>query len=139
MDVLGLNRMLTDIVRLKNKLASMSYNDEAYDDIEDELHDLEDELNGEFGEYLEDTLMDIHDDLGSDSEILLPTAYLAEEYISNGKDEVGDTLFSVPVGSGIHIETDKDGLQQQLLLLPTPARFAVYTNGRFEKVVWKGK
>ena len=139
MDVLGLNRMLTDIVRLKNKLASMTYNDEAYDDIEDELHELEDELNEEFGEYLEDVLMDIHDDLGSDSEILLPTAYLADKYVAAGEDETGDALFKIPQGSGTYIENDNDGVNQQLLLLPTPARFALYNNGRFEKVVWKAK
>jgi hypothetical protein len=139
MDVLVLNRMLTDIVRLKNKLASMTYSDEAYDGVEDELHELEDEFNDEFGEYFEDVLIDVHDDLSSDSEVLLPTAYLADKYVAAGEDESGDALFKVPKGSGTYIENDNDAVSQQLLLLPTPARFALYNNGKFEKVIWKAK
>tara|TARA_B100000809_G_C15101634_1_gene517140 strand:- start:676 stop:1101 length:426 start_codon:yes stop_codon:yes gene_type:complete len=140
MDLVNLNKVLTDIVRLKNKLASMSYNDEAYDGVEDQLHELEDEFNEEFGEYLEDILIDLHDSLKSESDILLPTAYLAEKYVSAGEDESGDALFQIPKGSGVFVDSDNDGVvNQQLLLLPTPARFAIYNNGKFEGIVWKSK
>lgn len=136
MDNATLNKMLTDIVRLRNKLSSMTYNDESYDDIEDELHEIEDDFNEEYGETLEDVLIDIHDDLGSDSEILLPTSYLAESYVTSGEDEKGNPLFKVPGGSGTYIENDKDGENTQLLLLPTPARFALINNGRYQGILW---
>ena len=136
MDTASLNKTLTDIVRLKNKLASMSYSDEDYDKIEDDLHDLEDDFNDKFGETLEDVLIDIHDELGSDSEILLPTSYLAEKYDTSGKDEKGHPLFKVPKGSGTYIENDKDAENTQLLLLPTPARFALINNGRYKGILW---
>lgn len=139
MDIVALNKVLTDIVRLKNKLASMDYSDESYDDIEDELHDLEDEFNEGFGEALEDVLIDLHEDLGSDSEVLLPTAYMAEQYVAAGEDANGNAMFKIPKGSGTYIENDNDQVSQQLLLIPTPARFAVYTNGKFEGVVWTAK
>ncbi|MDB4835123.1 hypothetical protein OAH12_00900 [Cyclobacteriaceae bacterium] len=139
MDIANLNKILTDIVRLKNKLGAMSYSDETYDDIEDELHDLEDEFNGEFGEYMEDVLIDVHEELGSDSEILLPTAYLAEKYETSGEDENGHPLFKVPGGSGTYVENDNDADNQQLLLLPTPARFALINNRKYKGILWTCK
>jgi hypothetical protein len=84
-------------------------------------------------------LIDLHDSLKSESEILLPTAYLAEKYVPAGEDESGDALFQIPKGSGVFVDSDNDGVNQQLLLLPTPARFAIYNNGKFEGIVWKSK
>ena len=45
------------------------------------MHDLEDDLNEEFGDELESQLEDIYTKLESDNEVLLPSAYLANKYI----------------------------------------------------------
>ncbi len=123
MDLVTLNKMLTDIVRFKNKLSAMDYSNEAYDAIEDELHEIEDEFNEEFGEYLEDVLIDIHEDLATDSEILLPTAYLADKYVPAGEDKDGDALFQIPSGSGVYIENDDDKVKPTIVIVTNPSSF----------------
>jgi hypothetical protein len=56
MNTENLNKQLVALIEKKQALGKLSYNDERYDDIEEELHDLEDDFNEEFGPYLEDVL-----------------------------------------------------------------------------------
>ena len=77
MNVNALNKSIVAILEKKQQLNSIDYNDARYDDLEEELHDLEDDFNEEYGDYLEDVLEDVHGKLKSDADILLPTAYLA--------------------------------------------------------------
>jgi hypothetical protein len=44
MDINKLNQDLVELVSRKNLLASIDYNDQAYDQVEEELHDFEDEF-----------------------------------------------------------------------------------------------
>ena len=59
MDFKELDKSLSDILVLRTKLTKLSYSDEAYDEVEDELHDLEDELVDEYGDALEEIVGDI--------------------------------------------------------------------------------
>ena len=49
------------ILEKRLELSQLTYADEKYDDIEEELHDLEDDFNDEYGTELENLLDSIHD------------------------------------------------------------------------------
>ena len=71
-----LNRALVALIEKKAELHTLKYDDARYDDVEEALHDLEDDFNDEYGDYLETALDKVHTDLQSDTDVLLPTAYL---------------------------------------------------------------
>ncbi|MCC5945485.1 MAG: hypothetical protein JJT94_11165, partial [Bernardetiaceae bacterium] len=56
-----LNRLVLEMVKLRNRIDGMDYNDPTYDKLEEELHDIEDEFVDEYGEILEDALEDIYE------------------------------------------------------------------------------
>ena len=47
-DDIKLNRQLSEIVDLRNELEKLSYSDDSYDGVEDQLHEVEDDFNEEF-------------------------------------------------------------------------------------------
>jgi len=51
MDIKALDKALQVIIQKKDALEKISYNDPTYDDLEEELHDLEDDFQEEYGEY----------------------------------------------------------------------------------------
>ena len=71
-----LNRALVALIEKKAELHTLKYDDARYDDVEEALHDLEDDFNDEYGDFLETALDKVHTDLKSDTDVLLPTAYL---------------------------------------------------------------
>jgi hypothetical protein len=48
-----LDKELTEIVEKRNHLAGMDYNHKDYDELEEELHDLEDDFNENYEATLE--------------------------------------------------------------------------------------
>jgi hypothetical protein len=62
MDTKELDKALLAIVEKKNLLSTLNYNDENYDLVEEELHELEDDFIDEYGEYLEDALGLVHEE-----------------------------------------------------------------------------
>lgn len=132
MNANALNSSLVAIIQKKDELNALDYNDERYDDIEEELHDLEDDFNEEFGDYLEDALEEVHGKLRSDADILLPSAYLpsslkGEHVGPNGEKE------------GVWIESDEfPGVEMRLVLAANPARFVVLI-GDQERELWRAE
>ncbi len=127
MNATDLNAALVKLVEKKHELAQLAYNDTRYDDVEEELHDLEDTFNEEYGEYLEEALDGVHRRLRSDTDVLLPTAYLPSSGIAvaPGPKE------------GVWIDSeDFPGKKAYLTLVPNPTRFLV-TSGPERKEVWK--
>ena len=107
----------------------MDYNDARYDDIEEELHDLEDDFNETYGDYLEDVLEDVHGKIKSDADILLPTAYIASSL--DGKElEEGEE------SEGVWVESDKfPGVEMRLVLVANPPRVLLILSDQ-ERVLW---
>ncbi|MCG8475472.1 MAG: hypothetical protein MI784_08370 [Cytophagales bacterium] len=135
MDKKKLNETLIEIAELKNKLASTDYNDASYDDMEEELHDLEDEFMDEFGDILEDILSDIHEELCPDSEVLMPIAYLANQYT-----QISDDEFALPASEGVIVDAEAeeyDGKLVRLAIVPGPARIEISSSSKARKVIWK--
>jgi hypothetical protein len=124
-----LNSAIVAILEKKQELNSLDYNDERYDDIEEELHDLEDDFNEEYGDYLEDAFEEVHNKIKSDADILLPTAYLASSL--DGR-EIEDKETS----EGVWVESDSfPGVEMRLVLVANPPRILLVLADQ-ERVLW---
>src|SRR5690348_8862956 len=119
MNVKELDAELKEIEKAKAELDKLDYNDPKYDDLEEQLHDLEDSLQDKHGEYLEDVLQTIHDDLCPDNDVLMPIAYL---------------------GKGVPVEADKyPGKETKLTLQPGPPRIVLTIGKDKQEVIWTAK
>ena len=119
MDIKALDKALQEIVAKRAELEKIDYNNPKYDDLEEQLHDLEDAFQVKYGEYLEEALQDIHDDLCPDNDVLMPIAYL---------------------GKGIYVEADKyPGKETKLVLQPNPPRIVLTIGKDKQEVMWTAK
>jgi hypothetical protein len=135
MDIEQLNRDFEAIVEKKLELSKLDYSSETYDDIEEQLHDLEDDLVDNYGEYLEDVLHEIHDEYCPDNDVLLPTAYMAKAYI---KKEDGS--YDVTTDQGVIVDVDDyPGKLSRLVFLPNPIRIVLMVENELGLEVWNGQ
>jgi hypothetical protein len=131
MDLVALDSELQKLVLKKNELSVMDYGNEAYDDIEEELHDMEDDFSEKFGTYLEEAFYDVHDEFCPDSDVLMPIAYLGKKY------EVKDEEFDVTFNEGVYVEMDDyPDLDTKLVLLPNPTRIMLQISKEERNIVW---
>lgn len=129
---------LTKIVQQRNQLSALEYSDENYDDIEEQLHDSEDDFNENYEEVLAPELEKIYSKLKSDSDVLLPTAYLANYYQEMLPDAKGSITYAVSGAQGVPIESDQLGkVDLRIVLVPNPIRFVLLINGKQLKELWK--
>jgi hypothetical protein len=119
MDVKALDKALQEILKKKEELSKINYNNPKYDDLEEQLHDLEDDFQEEYGEYLEEAFQHIHDELCPENDVLMPIAYL---------------------GKGVPVEVDKyDGKDTRLILATNPPRIVLTIGKDKQEVVWTAK
>jgi hypothetical protein len=131
MNIQELNTRLVTIIQKKQELSKLPYNDNRYDDVEEELHDMEDEFNDNFGEYLEDVLGDVHLKVCPDTDVLLPTAYLPEALNAEGQVEVTGK-------EGVWVEADAyPNKEARLLLVPNPTRLILSVGKNVREEVWQ--
>lgn len=125
-----LNRALITLIEKKQELHKLSYDNPRYDDIEEELHDLEDDFNDEYGPYLEEVLEKVHEKLCPDTDVLLPTAYLPN-------DIGGDTDYLPSHKEGVWVDSDEfPGKEARLVLVPNPTRIILSVGKKVRKEVW---
>jgi len=136
-NVESLDQALVKLVEKKNMLSQLNYNDTNYDQIEEELHDLEDDFIDEYGDYLDDVLADVHDELCPDNDVLLPIAYLANKYVK--KEDNGQVSYHAADG-GVLVDVDEypDKLTR-LVLVPKPTRLVLQIGKNHEEQVWKAE
>jgi len=135
MDIKELDKAIQEIAIRRNELKKIDYNNPKYDDLEEELHDLEDSLHVKFGEYLEDVLQDVHDKYCPDTDVLYPIAYLAKSYTINDKNE-----FSVATSEGVFVEVDSiPGKDTKLVIVPNPIRVILNVGKDQQQIVWTAK
>lgn len=135
-----LDKELTEIVEKKNQLSAMDYSDEHYDDLEEAIHDLEDDFNEKYEEILEKEFEKIYAKLKSDTDILLPSAYIANVYKPVLPDANGIVTFEVTGRQGVPIESDQfDRQDVRLVLVPNPVRILMIINGKALKDLWKSR
>ena len=138
MDIKALDAALISIVEKKNQLSTIDYNDEAYDHIEEELHQLEDDFGEKFGDYVEDALHYVHDEFCPDNDVLLPIAYLANKYLETGINSDGSTAFDVEINEGVIVDVDDfPGKETRLVLLPSPTRIILQVGKDQREEVWQ--
>ncbi len=119
MDIKALDAALQAIETKRDQLGKLDYNNPQYDDLEEQLHDLEDDFQDNYGEYLEDALQKVHEEICPDSEVLLPIAY---------------------VGKGVFVEVDKyPGKDTKLILASNPTRILFKVGKEKQEVVWTAK
>ena len=135
-----LDQLLTEIVQQRNQLSQLEYSDENYDDLEEQLHDLEDDFNEEYEEVLAPELEKIYTKLKSDTDVLLPTAYLANSYKEMQADAKGIVTYEVSGAQGVPVESDQLGkVDLRIVLVPNPARFVLLVNGNQLKELWRSR
>jgi hypothetical protein len=135
-----IDQELTIIVQQRNQLSALEYSDENYDDLEEQLHDLEDDFNENYEDILEPELEKIYSKLKSDSDVLLPTAYLANYYQEMLPDAKGSITYEVSGDQGVPIESDQLGkVDLRIVLIPNPTRFVLLINGKQLKELWKSR
>ena len=119
MDIKALDKALQEIVKKREELGKIDYNNPKYDDLEEQLHDLEDAFQDNFGDYVEEALQNVHDQYCPDNDILMPIAYL---------------------GKGVFVEADKfPGKETRLTLVPGPTRIVLSIGKDKNEVVWTAK
>jgi len=132
MDTKALDKAIQGIAIKRNELKKIDYNNPKYDDLEEELHDLEDALHVKYGEYLEEVLQEVHDKLSPDTDVLFPTAYLAKTYHIGTNNE-----FSVATTEGVFVEVDSiPGKETKLVIVPNPLRIILNVGKEKQEVVW---
>ena len=137
MNTEALDKALSQLVEKKIALSHLTYNDQQYDIVEEELHDLEDDLVETYGDHLEDVLADVHDELCPDNEVLLPIAYIANDY--EKVEENGATTYRA-TGGGVIVDVDEYPNQlTRLVLVPAPTRLVLQIGQKNEEVVWKAE
>jgi hypothetical protein len=118
MDVKALDKAIQEIVTKRAELDKIDYNNPKYDDLEEELHDLEDDFQEEYGDYLEEALQDVHDQLCPDNDVLMPIAYI----------------------KGVPVEVEKyEGKDTKLVLAPNPVRLVLSVGKDKQEIVWTAK
>ena len=140
MDIQALDKALTALVEKKNQLAGLDYNDPKYDEAEEQLHDMEDDFQQQFGEYLEDALHVVHDDICPDNDVLLPIAYLADKYNKVGEKPDGSPLWDTEMKEGVLVDVDDyPGKPARLVFVPNPTRLMLAVSGVGKEEVWVAK
>lgn len=140
MDIQNLNQALSVLVEKNNELNALDYNDDNYDRVEEELHDLEDDFLDTYGDFLDDVLRDVHDEYCPDSDVLLAIAYLAKKYQKVDKNEDGSDRYEVGPNEGVLVDADEYPNQvSKLVLIPGPTRLVLNIRNKDQKVVWTAK
>ena len=112
-----INKALVTLVEKKNQLAETPYDNEGYDAIEDDLHEIEDDFMDEYGDFLTDVLTDIHDEFCPEEDVLHPTAYIANVYTKE------EETYKVKLQEGVLVDVEKlDEDEGRLVIVPNPIR-----------------
>lgn len=119
MDIKALDKALDELVKRKTELSALDYNNPKYDEMEDALHDMEDDFQEKFGTKLEEVLQDVHDEYCSDNDVLMPVAY---------------------IGKGVIVEADDyPGKDTRLMLVASPPRLILSIGKEKQEIVWAAK
>jgi len=132
MDVKALDKALQEIAMRRNELQKLDYSNPKYDDLEEQLHDLEDAFQVKFGDPMEEILQEVHDKYCPDTDVLYPIAYVAKSYQVSDKND-----FQVAATEGVFVEVDSlPGRETKLVIVPNPTRIVLNVGKEKQQVVW---
>ena len=129
---MSLEGLIILIADLKNELHNLRYGDIRYDELENKLHDFEDQLLQLHGDYLTGVLQSIHSKYCSEQEVLTPLAYLGRNYIRRV-----DNTYDVEAGQGALVDVStKNSMPSYLVIVPGPLRILKVKGDNSKQVVW---
>lgn len=132
MDLKAIDQALQHIIAKKNELQNLDYNNPKYDDLEEQLHDLEDDFQEKHGAYIEEVLKEVHLKHCPDTDVLYPIAYIAKAYTVASNNQ-----FDIDLSDGVYVEVDKyPGKETKLALVPNPLRVVLNIGSERQEVVW---
>jgi hypothetical protein len=135
----SVNEVMFEIIELRKELTTLSYNNPRYDEVEDQLHELEEQFVSDFGVVVNDALADFYDEYCPDSDVLSPLAYIAKNYTVTGENQYGKT-FDVNKKDALAIELDDfPGQDNRLTIIPNPLRLVAFFGDGTTKEVWRLK
>lgn len=132
-DLAKLDKDLKHLIDKKSELNELDYSNGRYDELEEEVHQLEDVFLENYGDYLEEAFHQVHDEYCPDNDVLLPIAYVPNQVSkqqNNGYEAVS--------GQGVYIEADDyDSPETKLVLLPGPTRIELLVGSDQREIAWK--
>jgi hypothetical protein len=138
MDTGIINSFLVSIVEKRMELGRLAYNDLHYDELEEELHALEDDFTAKFGSDLEQTFQRIHLEYCPNTEVNSPIAYLPKQYIKPARYENGTSVYEAADNRQGLVIDSQVFTDARLVLLPNPVRLELSTGLDTKKeVVWR--
>ncbi|MDV3309510.1 MAG: hypothetical protein LOY03_11910 [Cyclobacteriaceae bacterium] len=116
MDAKEVDQALGRLAAKRQELSAIDYSNPRYDELEEELHDMEDEFQEKYGAYLENILQQVHNSHCPENDVLLPIAYM---------------------GDGVPVDIEKGPNRDARLILQTnPLRILLQTGKDKQEVVW---
>ena len=134
MIITTIDSVIKEIADLRNQLFNMDYNEQDYDRKEAELHQLEDELLKQHGDFLSLLLQTVHEENGIEQEILTPLAYLARSYVKRV-----DKSYDVQAGFGALVDVADQDRPSYLVIVPGPLRIMLVHSSNIKEVLWRGQ
>ncbi|WP_020527373.1 hypothetical protein [Flexithrix dorotheae] len=131
-----IDKGLIEIIEIKNQLNGIVYHDQKYDEIEDHLHEIEDNFLEKHGFELERILKKVHVAICPDVDLLSPLSYIAHEYKKVGENETGP-IYDIKHDQGVYVEVDSyQKKPTKLVIVPNPLRVILNIDGHTREEVW---
>lgn len=133
MNISELNNAIIELLEKRTQLSKLQYSDTTYDEVEEELHDMEDDFTDTYGDFMEKAITKVHREFCSETDVLLATSYLPKVVTKVGDD------YEFTANEGVLVEMDDlPALEARLLLLPNPPKMLILTPGETMEV-WKAE
>ncbi len=133
MNISELNNAIIELLEKRTQLSKLQYSDTTYDEVEEELHDMEDDFTDTYGDFMEKAITKVHREFCSETDVLLATSYLPKVVTKVGDD------YEFTASEGVLVEMDDlPALEARLLLLPNPPKMLILTPGETMEV-WKAE
>lgn len=116
MDAKEVDEALGRLAAKRQELDAVDYSNPRYDELEEELHDMEDEFQDKYGAFLEKILQEVHNSHCPENDVLLPIAYM---------------------GDGVPVEIERGPRREaRLILEANPLRILLRKGKDQPEVVW---
>ena len=132
MSGVSLEELLISIADLKNEIHNLEYDEIEYDEKENQLHELEDKLIFNYGDYLTKALRTIHNKHCKEKEVLTPIAYIGRNYIKRV-----DSTYDVEPGQGALVDVNTTTrMPCYIVIVPGPLRILMVNGDDSREEVW---
>jgi flagellar hook-associated protein FlgK len=134
-----LNKKIETIIDLNIQLSAMDYSNPSYDEFEDNIHDLQDEINDKFGDDFDLILDELYEKFNITDETMFLADYIAGKYEAIEANKFGKQ-FLADVETAAIVEIDNPKLAGKkvntaIYIKPNPLSIIMSISG-LERVMW---